>query len=100
MRGVIVRYTVKPGQAELNEKLVRAVYEELSEVKPTGFRYVTVRLDDGLTFQHLAFTEGEGNPLGSVAAFGRFTEGIAERCDVVPETTPVVEVGSYGMGGG
>jgi hypothetical protein len=31
MRYVIVRYTVKPGQEAVNEKLVRAVYDELHQ---------------------------------------------------------------------
>ena len=39
MRRVIVRYTVKPGQEGVNEKLVRAVYDELHQTQPTGLRY-------------------------------------------------------------
>ena len=37
MRRVMVRYRVKPGQAERNEELVRAVYEELHRADPPGF---------------------------------------------------------------
>ena len=47
MRRVIGRYTVKPGQETVNEKLVRAVYDELHQTQPTGLRYATFRLDDG-----------------------------------------------------
>jgi hypothetical protein len=97
MRRVMVRYMLKPGQAELNEKLVKAVYEELAEVKPAGFRYATVRLDDGLTFVHIAVTEVAENPLPSIEAFKRFTEGIADRCEVPPQTTEFDVVGSYGL---
>src|ERR1700691_4828004 len=96
MRQVAVRYTVKAGQAEANEELVQAVYEELAKVKPDGFRYATFRLDDGLTFLHVAlYDEGAGNPLGSIGAFQRFTEGIAERCDVAPQAHEMTPVGSY-----
>ncbi len=97
MRRVMVRYTLKPGQAELNEKLVKAVYEELAEVKPAGFRYATVRLNDGLTFVHIGVSEGEDTPLPSIEAFRRFTEDIAARCDVPPQTTEFEVVGNYGL---
>jgi hypothetical protein len=95
MRHVIVRYQVKPGQTELNEKLVKAVYEELHEAKPAGFRYATFRLDDGVSFAHIAFQEGDENPLAANAAFGRFTENIADRCDIPPQVTEMHLVGSY-----
>jgi hypothetical protein len=38
MSQIVVRYRVKPDRAEENASLVRAVYEELAEVKPDGFR--------------------------------------------------------------
>ena len=34
MKRTIVRYTVKPGQEEINADLVRAVYRELAELRP------------------------------------------------------------------
>ena len=99
MRRVIVRYTVKPGRAGENEQLAKAVYEELAEVKPAGFRYATFRLPDGLTFVHLAsITQAEEeNPLRSVKAFRKFQENIGERCDVPPQVAELTEVGSYGF---
>lgn len=41
MTQTVVRYRVKSDRAEENARLVRAVYEELREVKLEGFRYVT-----------------------------------------------------------
>jgi hypothetical protein len=95
MRHVIVRYKVKSGQAELNEQLVKAVYEELHEVKPAGFQYATFRLEDGVSFTHIAFQQGEENPLAAIAAFGKFTENIADRCEIPPQVTEMHLVGSY-----
>ena len=46
-RIVIVRYRVKPGFEEANAGLVRAVYRELAEVEPEGFRYATFRRTTG-----------------------------------------------------
>ena len=97
MRRVIVRYRLKPGQAELNEELVRGVYDELHQVRPEGLRYGTFRLDDGLTFVHIALVEGEANPLAQLEAFKAFTAGIQERCDEPPQSSSMTEIGSYGL---
>ena len=102
MRRIMVRYKVKPDQADANTKLVEAVYDELHRSRPAGFRYATFRLDDGLTFVHLAITETDdgSNPLSGIQAFERFQEGIAERCDEPPVATEVHEVGSFRLFGG
>ena len=54
MRRVMVRYRVKPERVEENEQLVREVYEELGQRRPAGFRYGTFKLEDGVSFVHLA----------------------------------------------
>jgi hypothetical protein len=97
MTGVIVRYRVKPERAEENAELVRAVYAELAELQPAGFRYTTSVLEDGVSFAHIAFTDdGAAAPLPQLAAFKRFTENIAERCDEPPQTTRLATlIGSY-----
>jgi hypothetical protein len=95
MRRVMVRYRVKPGQAEGNEELVRAVYEELRRAAPAGFSYATFRLDDGLTFVHLAQSEGRDSPLPALEAFREFQKDIGARCDEPPVVTELSEVGSF-----
>ena len=95
MRRVMVRYKVTPGRAEENAALVRAVYEELAATNPPGLRYATFRLDDGVSFVHVASVEGDDNPLGEVAAFARFQAGVRDRCAVQPVVTELHEVGSY-----
>ena len=100
MRRVMVRYTVKPGQAEANERLVRDVYDELGRLQPEGFHYGTFKLDDGLTVVHLATHDDGSNPLPEVAAFRRFQEGLGERCAVAPVLTELEEVGSFRFSGG
>jgi hypothetical protein len=93
----MVRYKVKPGRAEENAALVRAVYDELAELQPDGFRYATFLLEDGVSFVHFSTSEGDETPLSKVAAFARFQEGIAERCDEPPVVTQLQEVGSYNL---
>jgi hypothetical protein len=96
MRIVMVRYRVKPELVTESERLVRDVYEELAAVAPEGFRYATFKLDDGASFMHLAVqADGVENPLPQLAAFGRFQQGIAYRCDEPPVVTPLDEVGSF-----
>ena len=96
MRRVMVRYRVKPDHVERNEALVRAVYDELHRTAPGGLRYATFRLEDGVSFVHLASVEADGpNPLPPVEAFARFQEGIAERCDEPPVAVELGVVGSY-----
>ena len=57
-------------------------------------RYATFKLDDGVTFVHIALHADE-NPLQQVDAFRRFQEGIRERCDEPPAPTTLEEIGSY-----
>jgi hypothetical protein len=101
MRTVMVRYRVKPEHVAENEELVRAVYEELERTRPDGLRYGTFKLDDGVSFVHLAETTGNGpSPLSEVAAFRRFQENIGARCDEPPVVTTLSEVGSFRLFGG
>jgi hypothetical protein len=96
MRTVIVRYQVKPDRLAEHEQLARRVYEELGAAAPAGFRYATLRLDDGVSFVHVAQTEGDGRaPLPQLATFRAFTARIADRCDVPPDNRQAEVVGSY-----
>ena len=93
----MVRYKVKPDRAAENEPLVRAAYDELRRTEPAGLRYATFRLDDGVSFVHLASVEAEDgrSPLSEVKAFQRFQESIGDRCEEPPVVTELREVGSF-----
>jgi acyl dehydratase len=91
----VVRYTTKPEHAEENERLIRKVFAELAETEPAGIRYAAFRLDDGVSFVHVAVLEGDQNPLASSAAFGQFQSGIGERCAQGPLASDAAVVGSY-----
>lgn len=93
MRHVMVRYRVKPGRAEENEELIRAVYAELQREQPADMRYSTHSLDDGRSFVHLH--EGESAGLTGLPAFQEFQRGIQDRCEEPPVVTELTEVGSY-----
>jgi hypothetical protein len=96
VKRVMVRYRVKPERASENVELVRAVYDELHETRPEGLRYATFKLDDGVSFVHLAEHDDEfPNQLTPLASFKRFQEGIAERCDDPPVVSEVSTIGAY-----
>jgi hypothetical protein len=101
MRQVMVRYKVKPDRAAENEKLVRAVYDELRRTQPAGLRYATFQLDDGVSFVHLASVETEdgSSPLSETKAFKQFLRDIADRCEEAPVTTELREIGSFHLYG-
>ena len=95
MRRVMVRYKVKPEQVGANERLVRDVYEELAQLQPDGFHYGTFKLEDGVSFVHVASQDGERTPLADVEAFARFQADLRERCDEPPVVTQLDEIGSF-----
>jgi hypothetical protein len=100
VKRVIVRYRVKPERASENVELVRAVYDELHETRPDGLRYGTFKLDDDVSFVHLAEYDEDGpNQLTPLASFKRFQEGITERCDGPPVVSEVSTIGAYRLFG-
>jgi hypothetical protein len=92
----VVRYTTRPDTADENEQLIKAVFAQLAEQRPEGLRYVAVRLDDGVSFVHVAVLDDEHNPLAGLPAFGEFVSAINERCADGPTPASGTVVGAYG----
>ena len=98
MGSSMVRYKVRPDQADENESLVKAVYEQLARERPEGLHYATFRLPDGVSFMHVVIeTDQPGRILNEVAAFTAFTADIEGRCDEPPVATELTIIGSYGV---
>jgi hypothetical protein len=95
MQQRLIRYRTKPDQAATNTELVRAVYAELHQANPDGFRYATFMLDDEVTFLHIVQSEHDPSPILAVRAFGEFQAGIMDRCDEPPVQHAFTEIGSY-----
>ncbi len=93
----VVRYRTKPEHADENERLIRNVFAELAEEDPAGLHYAAFRLDDGVSFLHVAVLDGEVNPLASSQAFATFQAGIGERCAEGPVPADASMVGSYSL---
>ena len=97
MRRVMVRYKLKPDRVAENERYVKEVFEQLERERPAGVQYATFKLDDGVSFVHIAsiaVTE-TSNPLTDLSAFKSFTADIKDRCEDAPVSVKLNEVGSY-----
>jgi hypothetical protein len=98
MMTTVVRYQVKPERADENQRLIEAVFTDLEERAPEGFTYKVFRLDDGVSFIHVAIEHDDvdhPDSLQDVPAFQAFVADIADRCDVPPVATGATVVGGY-----
>ncbi len=93
----VIRYRTQPEHADENERLVRGVFAELAEERPGGLHYATFRLEDGVSFVHVAVTDGDENPLTSSRAFAAFQADIGERCVEGPIAADATVVGNFDL---
>ena len=71
------------------------MFTELAADKPGGLRYASFRLDDGVSFVHVAVLDADHNPLSDSAAFAKFQSGIKDRCADGPVASDATVIGSY-----
>jgi hypothetical protein len=93
----IVTYTVKPGREDENTALVRAVFDELAETKPLGFRYAVFQRAESGEFLHLYTDEGaaSGGTLQQLPTFATFVSDAADRHEKPAVVTSFEMVGAY-----
>lgn len=94
----LIRYRTRPERADENQRLIEAVFAELSATHPDEVRYLSLRAPDG-TFFHLVAQEGGGkpSPIPTLPAFQEFQRGLKERCLEPPETAEVTLIGNHRM---
>lgn len=96
MQHTMVTYTVKPGREEENTALVRAVFEELAQTRPTGFRYAVFRAPDSRQFVHLYTNDGAASgALQELSTFQAFVAGAADRHEQPATFTEPELIGDY-----
>jgi len=96
MRHTLVTYTVKPGREEENAELVRAVFEELAQTRPAGFRYAVFQIPESGQFVHLHTNEGDASGvLQQLASFQAFASGAADRHERPAVFTEPELIGDY-----
>jgi hypothetical protein len=92
-KAAVIRYQTKPEAADENQRLIEKVFAELASAAPSGLRYTSVRLADGVTFLHVVL--GEGDVLPGLAAFTEFQRDFGDRVTTAPERTEATVIGSY-----
>jgi hypothetical protein len=97
MPNTVVRYRTKPEHADENQRLIEKVFAELEELQATGFSYSSFRLEDGVSFVHVALEDATPGSvsLADVPAFQAFVAGIADRCDEPPLAMGATVVGTH-----
>jgi quinol monooxygenase YgiN len=96
MSHTIVTYTVKPGREQENAALVRAVFEELAQTRPAGFRYAVFQLPDSRQFVHLYTDEcAAAGALQRLSAFQAFVAAAQDRHELPATFTEPELIGDY-----
>jgi hypothetical protein len=60
-----------------------------------GLRYAVFRLEDGVSFVHVAVFDGPESPLSDSAAFADFQSEIKDRCLEGPVAVDATLIGSH-----
>jgi len=94
MTHILVRYRVRPEFSDENERLIRAVFEELERKQIAGVSYTVTRLEDD-SFVHLAGGDTR-NVFSSLPSFLAFQEGLAARCVEEPTFYDATVIGHHG----
>jgi hypothetical protein len=95
MSHTMVTYTVKPGREEENATLVRAVFEELAQMRPDGLRYAVFYLPDSRRFIHLYTDDGSTTGMQGLASFQAFIAGAKEIHEQPAAFTQPELIGDY-----
>jgi hypothetical protein len=97
MKRVVVRYKVRADRLGEHEDLIRKVFAELATVRPAGLAYHALKLEDGVSFVHVATvsTVDGQNPLTALPAFKAFTANIADRCEEKAVNSLATAIGAY-----
>jgi hypothetical protein len=95
----MVSYKLKAARVAENERLAEAVFEALKKARPSGLRYATFRLEDGVSFVHIVSHEEAdgGNALTALPAFKAFAAEVKDRCEEPPVRVELKMIGSYGF---
>jgi hypothetical protein len=96
MNVLMARSKIKAESVAEVEAAIEKVFSEIKQAQPTGVRYASSRLADGVTFVVLLKLEGEGdNPLAAVPAFVEFQEDLKKWMAEPPTVEQMTVIGSY-----
>jgi hypothetical protein len=94
----VIHYKVHPEAAAENERLIKAVLEQLAVSRPPGFHYAVVKLADGVTFAHVITGDRAKarEELGRLPAFQAFSQGSQQRWAEGSAPAEAAVIGAFG----
>src|SRR5262249_12977508 len=96
MRVMMVRARVKPENADSAEAAAKTMFSAIDRARPSGGRYASCKLPDGVTFVAiLELDDPSNNPLGQVPEFLAFQNNLKNWLAESPAAEPLSVVGSY-----
>ena len=96
MTVMMIRATVRTESVPEVEAGAREVFSAIAEAQPTGVRYASRKLPDGVTFVAiLEIDDGIDNPLPTVLAFRKFQENLKNWIAEPPTPEPLEVIGTY-----
>ena len=99
-RLTMVRYATKPEATAENERLSRAVFDQIQAEKPEGVAYGLFRSGDEFIHLFINLTEDSSDVITESSSFRAYQTDIAARCATPAEITrlSVELIDSYGLG--
>ena len=92
----MIRSRVKADKVADVEAAARTMFSEIERAQPSGVRYASCRLPDGVTFVAvLQLEDGSDNPLAALPAFRAFQENLKNWLAEPPAPEQLTVVGSY-----
>jgi hypothetical protein len=79
----LIRYRVRPQAVEEHLHLLAAIFDELEQRRPPGFRYESFGLEDGVTFVDVVAGHQPGL-LSELTTWAPYRSTLAARCDQPP----------------
>jgi hypothetical protein len=98
-RLTMVRYGVRPEAVEENERLSRAVFDEVRANAPPDVAYALYRQGDEFIHLFLNLREDNSDAVTGLASFDAYQADLAARCTTPPQPVrlSVELVDSYGL---
>lgn len=95
---LMVRSKVKAENVADVEAAVEKVFSAIHEAQPTGVRYASAKLSDGVTFlAMLELDDPTANPLVGLPAFTEFQADLEQWMAEPPTAEQLTVVGSYAL---
>lgn len=84
-RVTMVRYSARPGEADANEALSRAVFDQLRAEQPAGVAYALLREGDAFVHLFVNLREDSSEAVTGLASFQAFQRDFEARCQGAPD---------------